>query len=238
VRGFNREDVEFAHDSHANHANQYHEKIVGADLIGMVFVMFVRVSDSIIGPFSYGMTLPDGQERGFDAGTLLPCFGFQMMGDFTLLGLQPSLEPEEKAFTAGSSILKLAQYEPKIGFGGGEQIPDSLGKIESANVSFKSAARACVLKNGSFTIEPRQIAAPVGQSRVGKSTCGQLIERFSDPTDGITLMDGRDTVTLDRRWLHRKIELVAQEPVLFQTTIRETFWMGSTRTLMRKCLRQ
>jgi hypothetical protein len=59
-----------------------------------------------------------------------------MMGDFTLLGLQQSFESEEKAVTAGSRILKFAQYGPKIPFEGEELIPDFQGK--SRNVSFTS----------------------------------------------------------------------------------------------------
>jgi ABC-type multidrug transport system fused ATPase/permease subunit len=228
VRSFNREDVEFARYSEANRASQHHDKIVGAYLVGMVFVMFFVVWGSIIGLFYYGITLLDDTESGFDVGALFACFGFQMMGDFTLLGLQQSFEPEEKAITAGSRILKLTRYAPKIPFEGGEQIPEFRGRIEFRNVSFKYPTRdAYVLKNVSFTVEPGQIAALVGHSGSGKSTCVQLIERFYDPTEGTIFMDGRDITTLDPRWLHRKIGLVAQEPVLFQTTIRENILYGN-----------
>jgi ABC-type multidrug transport system fused ATPase/permease subunit len=95
-------------------------------------------------------------------------------------------------------------------------------------VSFKYPTRdAYVLKNVSFVVESGRMVALVGHSGSGKSTCVQLIERFYDVTEGIILLDDRDITTIDPRWLHRKIGLVAQEPVLFQTTIRENILYGN-----------
>jgi ABC-type multidrug transport system fused ATPase/permease subunit len=228
VRSFNREDKELSRYSEANRKAQHHEKLVGAYMVAMVFVMFTLVWGSIIALFYYGVTVMDNPDSGFDVGGLFACFGFQMMGDFTLLGLQTSFEPEERAITAGSRILKLTQQETKIPFEGGEQPEEFHGRIEFQNVSFKYPSRdAYVLKNVSFVIEPGQMGALVGHSGSGKSTCVQLIERFYDPTEGIILLDGHDITTLDPRWLHRKIGLVAQEPVLFQMTIRANILYGN-----------
>ena len=70
------------------------------------------------------------------------------------------------------------------------------------------------------------MGAHVGHSGSVKSTCIQLLERFYDVTDGIILLDGRDIQTLDPHWLHQKISLVSQEPILFQLSIKDNIKYG------------
>jgi ABC-type multidrug transport system fused ATPase/permease subunit len=135
---------------------------------------------------------------------------------------------ENNAISGGTRILKLSKYQPLIPFEGGEIIEHFRGEIEFQNVSFRYPSRDIyVLKNVSFKVRPGQIAALVGHSGSGKSTCVQLIERFYDVTDGFILFDGRDIRTLDPRWLHQKIGLVAQDPVLFHTTVRTNIMYGT-----------
>jgi ATP-binding cassette subfamily B (MDR/TAP) protein 1 len=49
----------------------------------------------------------------------------------------------------------------------------------------------------------------------------QLIMRFYDPDQGSIFIDGHDLRTIDLVWLREAIGYVGQEPVLFDTTIRE-----------------
>jgi len=44
--------------------------------------------------------------------------------------------------------------------------------------------------------------------------------------EGEVLLDGRDIRTLNVRWLRENIGVVSQEPVLFDTTIRENIRFG------------
>jgi ABC-type multidrug transport system fused ATPase/permease subunit len=190
--------------------------------------MFAVIWGTILALFYYGITLVNDPNSGFEVGDLLACFGFQMMGDFTLIGLQSSFSMEEKAISAGTRILKLTQYEPKIPFEGGDELEDFHGHIEFRNVSFKYPTRdAYVLRNVSFVVEPGQMAALVGHSGSGKSTCVQLIERFYDVTEGAILLDGRDITEINPRWLHEKIGLVSQEPILFKMSIKENILYGN-----------
>ena len=64
-------------------------------------------------------------------------------------------------------------------------------------------------------------AALVGQSGSGKSSVVSLIERFYDPDSGQVLIDGVDLRKLRLKWIRDRIGLVSQEPVLFDTTVRE-----------------
>jgi ATP-binding cassette subfamily B (MDR/TAP) protein 1 len=48
-----------------------------------------------------------------------------------------------------------------------------------------------------------------------------MIERFYNPTDGSIKLDGNEISSLDLRYMRRSIGYVGQEPVLFNTSIKE-----------------
>ncbi|KAH0789444.1 ABC transporter family protein [Histomonas meleagridis] len=153
-------------------------------------------------------------------------FGYMTFGSYSIINLQTSLQGEQKAIHAGSRLLEMIGHESSIPFEGGETLEDFKGRIEFRNVSFKYPTRdAFVLKNV-FVIKPGQMGALVGHSGSGKSTCVQLLERFYDVTDGQILLDGHDIKTLDPHWLHQKIGLVSQEPILFQLSIKDNIKYG------------
>lgn len=65
-----------------------------------------------------------------------------------------------------------------------------------------------------------------GESGSGKSTVISLLERFYEPDAGRILFDGVELETLKVSWLRLQIGLVAQEPVLFNDTIRANIAYG------------
>ena len=73
---------------------------------------------------------------------------------------------------------------------------------------------------------PLQTVALVGESGSGKSTVISLIERFYDPDGGHIYLDGVELQKLKQNWLRQQIDLVSQEPVLFNVTIRENIAYG------------
>ena len=106
--------------------------------------------------------------------------------------------------------------------------PAIIGKLEFKDVWFKYPTRdEWILRGVSFTIEPGQTVALVGQSGCGKSTCIQLMERFYDVNRGEILLDGVNIKELNLGYYRRNISLVAQEPVLFNTTIRRNITYGA-----------
>ena len=102
------------------------------------------------------------------------------------------------------------------------------GDIQFSNVHFSYPSRPDVpiLHGLSFNAKPGQTIAIVGSSGSGKSTCVQLLQRFYNYETGSIYIDGRKIHRYNLKWLRQQIGVVSQEPILFQTTIRQNILFG------------
>ncbi|MFN2299453.1 MAG: ABC transporter ATP-binding protein [Anaerolineales bacterium] len=82
-----------------------------------------------------------------------------------------------------------------------------------------SQARAAVLEDISFRVEPGKLVALVGPSGAGKTTLTYLIPRLYDPNAGRILLDGRDLRELRLDSLAAAVGMVTQEAYLFHDTV-------------------
>merc|ERR1712139_730637 len=105
------------------------------------------------------------------------------------------------------------------------------GAIEFKNVdfTFPSEPSKQILHNMSFSISPGEKVGFVGATGSGKSTSIKLIERFYEPQAGIITLDGKDIQEYDVHHLRRHMSVVAQDNMLFSTTIRENIIYGLPR---------
>ena len=78
-----------------------------------------------------------------------------------------------------------------------------------------------VLSKLNLRVQPGQFAALVGATGCGKSTTISLLERFYDASSGEILCNGQDITTLDISEYRKQISLVAQEPTLYEGTIKD-----------------
>jgi len=101
------------------------------------------------------------------------------------------------------------------------------GEVVFDDVSFKYEKGQEVLSHLSFTANPGQSIAFVGESGVGKSTAISLISGYYFPTEGRVLVDGVDTREWDLLALRSRIAVVPQEVALFNDTIRANIRYGS-----------
>jgi ATP-binding cassette subfamily B (MDR/TAP) protein 1 len=115
-------------------------------------------------------------------------------------------------------------------------------KIELQNIWFQYPTRDIpVLKGLNMTIERGQFAAIVGPSGCGKTSIISLLERFYEAQKGIILYHGMDINKVSLSEYRKSISLVAQEPSLFEGSIRENILLGvdetevSTETLQQVC---
>jgi len=100
------------------------------------------------------------------------------------------------------------------------------GRIEFEHVSFGYRPEQVVLKDLSFTIEPGQVAAFVGQTGGGKTTIVNLVARFYDPSSGAVNIDGTDIRQFTLKSLRDQISFVLQDAVLFRAPVWQNIAYG------------
>ncbi|OQE14659.1 hypothetical protein PENFLA_c036G03885 [Penicillium flavigenum] len=99
--------------------------------------------------------------------------------------------------------------------------------IEFQNVAFKYASQENPLFTGlDVTIESGQFVAFVGASGCGKTTIISMLERFYDPYKGNIFLNSENISSIDTTSYRRSLSLVAQEPRLFEGTIRDNITLG------------
>merc|ERR1711998_692682 len=96
-------------------------------------------------------------------------------------------------------------------------------------MGFPSEPSKQILHNLSFKISPGEKVGFVGATGSGKSTSIKLIERFYEPQAGTITLDGKDIAEYDVHHLRRHMSVVAQDNMLFSTTIRENIIYGLPR---------
>ena len=100
------------------------------------------------------------------------------------------------------------------------------GRIEFDKVSFGYTPDQLVLKDVSFTIEPGQVAAFVGETGGGKTSIVNLIARFYDPTSGTVKVDGTDVRRFTLKSLRDQISFVLQDTLLFHAPVWQNIAYG------------
>jgi ABC-type multidrug transport system fused ATPase/permease subunit len=96
------------------------------------------------------------------------------------------------------------------------------GKIEFRDVCFKYKTRNDYAVNHlSFTINPGETVAFVGESGCGKTTTIQLLQKLYEIESGSILIDDVDIATLSGVAVRSQITSVPQTPTLFSMSVRD-----------------
>ena len=102
--------------------------------------------------------------------------------------------------------------------------------INFKNVSFSYPnASSKALDDFTITIPSGKIVAIVGPNGAGKSTLLKLLCRFYDPDDGEISIDNRSLKDFDVDDLRRLITVLFQQPVHYNTTVRENVLYGDLK---------
>jgi ATP-binding cassette subfamily B protein len=104
------------------------------------------------------------------------------------------------------------------------------GEIAFEGVSFSymrsDSQGTPALEQLSFTIQPGQTIALVGQTGAGKTSLVKLINRTYDTTTGQVCIDGRDVRDWNMESLRHQISIIEQDLFLFSRTIAENIAFG------------
>ncbi|XP_045899307.1 antigen peptide transporter 2a [Micropterus dolomieu] len=129
---------------------------------------------------------------------------------------------------AAGKVFEYLDRKPQVSTEG-KLKPDQLSghvSFRHLNFAYPQYPNKTVLQDFSLELKSGQMTALVGPSGEGKSTCVSLLERFYEPQDGEILLDNEPLKSYDHRFLHKKIAVVNQEPVLFSGSIRDNIAYG------------
>ncbi|KAM9837685.1 antigen peptide transporter 2 [Aulostomus maculatus] len=119
----------------------------------------------------------------------------------------------------------------------GELAPEDLeGRIVFQNVTFThpSSKDKPALKCVSLELKPGKMTALVGPSGSGKTSCVNLLKRLYEPDEGEILLDGEPLHRYNHKYLHRKVAVVSQNPVLFSGSLRYNIEYGLSDCTLEK----
>ncbi|WP_437302856.1 ABC transporter ATP-binding protein [Sorangium sp. So ce388] len=161
-------------------------------------------------------------------GELTAFLFYTLLVAFSLAGLSDLWAELMRALGAAERVFELLDRAPAMPLSGGIEPPAVQGRLELERVGFSYPARrdVPVLEGINLSVRPGEVIALVGSSGAGKSTIASLLMRLYDPDEGRILLDGHDLRALSPSWLRRQIGIVAQEPILFATSVADNIRYG------------
>lgn len=225
VRAFAAEPAEASrYRSAIDRALDLARRRIAASALFMAVLTFAAYS-SAAAVFWYGGKLVAGGE--ISAGQLTSFLVYTLLVGFALGALTDLWAEFSRALGAADRVFEILDREPEL-VAGTEVIDEPRGDIRLEQVSFAYPSRpdVSVLQSLDLHVEPGQVVALVGPSGAGKSTIAGLLLRLYDPSSGTIRIDGRELRDLDPAWLRRQIGLVAQEPLLFSTSVADNIRYG------------
>jgi ATP-binding cassette subfamily B protein len=162
------------------------------------------------------------------AGELTSFLVYTLFVGFSLGALADLWADFMKALGAAERVFELLDRAPQIPLSGGDTLAHVSGQVnfQAVHFSYPSRPDVTVLHALTLDVRPGERVALVGPSGSGKSTVAALLARFYDPNQGEVRLDGVPLTRLDPQWLRRQIGTVAQEPLLFSTSVADNIRYG------------
>lgn len=128
----------------------------------------------------------------------------------------------QRAITGSKDYVAAMELKPDIADQpGARKLEIEHGRVMFGAVHFAYKKSKPVLNKVTFTLEPGEKVALVGESGQGKTTIANLLMRLYQPDGGIIAIDDIDITKVTQASLRSQIGIVFQEPALFSGTIRE-----------------
>ena len=215
IQIFNQEERKLAEFDRLN--EQYRlarTKVTYAFAIYRPFVTLLYIL-AVATTFGAGIAL------GLDGGDIVAFYMYLSNFFNPIQNLADQVNNIQRAFTASERLINLLDVAPEV-----LDTPEAIemtefkGHIEFRNVWFAYNDENWILKDVSFTINPRETCAFVGATGAGKTTILSLIVRNYEIQKGQILIDGIDIRNIKIDSLRRGIGQMLQDVFLFSGSIK------------------
>ena len=226
VKAFNRGDYERERFEKSN-TSLMDTTIKAIKMLVMIHPIFMLTINVAIAAAVYfgGLQVMGGL---LTTGELIAFYNYLMRAMMSLIFVTMVLTNVIRSAASAERIEEVMISEPSIKNLDPITAADKLGgTVTFENVSFQYNDHSDpVLRNISFTAQPGETVAILGQTGSGKSSLVHLIPRFYDVTDGKILVDHHDVRELEMHQLRKNVGIALQESVLFTGSIRDNIRYG------------
>lgn len=132
----------------------------------------------------------------------------------------------QTAFASAARVFKLLDTPSENIIEQPQTIQDVQGHVQIQNLSFAYEENQTLIENLNVEAKPGQTIAIVGPTGCGKTTLINLLMRFYDPKAGRIMIDGVNTLDMEREYVRSLYGMVLQDSWLFSGTIKENIAYG------------
>lgn len=172
------------------------------------------------------------REGAIGVGDVVAYNGLLLLLGFPTFVAQWSYPRVASGVASAGRILDLINYETELdqNLAGYDAPIEGRLTIDDVFFCYRPPGDVCpsepALEDISFSVEPGQTVAIVGQTGSGKSTIAKLINRIYDADDGQVLVDGVDVRDWNLEALRRQVSIIEQDIFLFSRTVGENIAFG------------
>lgn len=134
----------------------------------------------------------------------------------------------QTALAASQRVFNLLDEPVETPVVDAKTVVDIKGQVTLKNISFSYDPNVSLIKELNLKAMPGQTIAIVGKTGCGKTTLINLLMRFYDQNQGTIMVDGVNTLDMDRNYLRRLYGMVLQESWIFKGTIKENICYGKS----------
>jgi thiol reductant ABC exporter CydD subunit len=120
---------------------------------------------------------------------------------------------------AAEQVFEILETAPALA-GGSTVVPEGDVVVDGVGVTYPGAEVVALVPT-SLTLQAGRVVALVGPSGAGKSTLLAVLQGFVSPTQGEVRVGGAPLAGLEPASWHRRIGVVAQDPVLVGPTVAD-----------------
>ncbi len=222
VKGAAKEDVEIHHFNRL--ADEVRNRYVEQGKIEARYLPFLLLGLTTVAAFVHAILLYQAGE--INAGDIVAFMGMLFNFGFPVFSSLNSLSQTALGYASAKRILDIINTQTDLDQNAQGYAAPIRGKIAFERVNFGYGDGKEVLHDVSFTVEPGQTVAIVGQTGAGKSSVTKLINRTYDVNAGKVLVDGVDVRDWNLAALRSQISIIEQDVFLFSRSIADNIAFG------------